>query len=76
MKLWLDDVRTPPEGWVWAKTAQEAIDLLLTREIEEISLDHDLGEGDVGYGYQVASEIERLAWEGKIPPLKWRVHRA
>ena len=28
MKLWLDDVRKPPEGWAWAKTADEAIELL------------------------------------------------
>lgn len=28
MKLWLDDERPAPEGWVWAKTANEAIHLL------------------------------------------------
>lgn len=25
MKLWLDDIRPAPEGWVWAKTYDEAI---------------------------------------------------
>lgn len=43
MKLWLDDVRLPPEGWVWCKTAVEAIEVLATGEVEEASLDHDLG---------------------------------
>ena len=48
MKLWLDDVRPAPQGWTLARTAAEAIDLLkvalnIGDEIEEISLDHDLG---------------------------------
>jgi hypothetical protein len=50
MKLWLDDLRTPPEGWTWAKTVEEAIPHLKTGEVTEASLDHDLGEGiDEGY---------------------------
>lgn len=43
MKVWHDDVRPPPKGWVWAKTNAEA-EILLTRyRVEEISIDHDLG---------------------------------
>lgn len=42
-KLWLDDVRPPPEGWVWAKTNDEAKQLLLDEEVTHCSLDHDLG---------------------------------
>lgn len=49
MRLWLDDVRKPWEhgalGFEWAKTYQEAIDLLLTRRVTFASLDHDLSEG-------------------------------
>jgi hypothetical protein len=51
-KLWIDDLRLPPSaGWVWIKTSQEAMDFLLTadiEELEEISFDHDLGEDKFG----------------------------
>lgn len=46
MKVWLDDIRDPQVwhhiGWVWAKTADEAIELLSTGKVTHISLDHDL----------------------------------
>jgi hypothetical protein len=45
MKLFLDDVRTPPAfGWVVARTADEAIDYLKTHEVYFASLDHDLAD--------------------------------
>lgn len=43
MKLWLDDVRPAPEGWLWAKTYEEAVTLFTHYDITEMSLDHDLG---------------------------------
>ena len=46
MKLWIDDIRKAPSGWVWVKTSTEAIKMLLSRPIEEISFDHDLGGED------------------------------
>lgn len=46
IKLWLDDIRNPAahagEGWTWARTAGEAIELLATRDVAELSLDYDL----------------------------------
>jgi hypothetical protein len=45
MKLWLDDVRPVPDGWTWAKTVEEAVSLMESADVEEASLDHDLGEG-------------------------------
>ena len=47
VKLWHDDVRTPPEGWVWARTNAAARELLETGLVTECSLDHDLGFHDV-----------------------------
>ena len=41
--LWLDDVRLPPDGWTWVKTAREAKELII-RGVEWASLDHDLGD--------------------------------
>ena len=32
MKLWIDDVRPAPEGYVWAKTVNDAKDYIVTRE--------------------------------------------
>jgi hypothetical protein len=50
-KLWIDDLRTPPEGWQWAKTSAYAINFLtwsrmLNIRPEIISFDHDLGGDD------------------------------
>lgn len=43
-KLWHDDVRRAPEGWVWARRNIDAIEIL-ERDwpVAEISLDHDMG---------------------------------
>ncbi len=43
MRLWHDDIREAPEGWVVARTNAEAMHYLRTGEVTEISLDHDLG---------------------------------
>lgn len=42
MKLFVDDLRPAPEGWHWAKTNTEAIRLLATKCVREVSLDHDI----------------------------------
>ncbi len=42
-KLWHDDVRPAPEGWLWARTNEDAKTILREQEVVEISLDHDLG---------------------------------
>lgn len=43
MKLWHDDIRPPPDGWVWARTNEAAMDYLAYGIVDECSLDHDLG---------------------------------
>lgn len=43
MKLFHDDIRRPPQGWIWARTNADAIGWLRTGQVSEISLDHDLG---------------------------------
>lgn len=45
MKLWLDDIRVPPdETWKWAKTYEEAIILFKDNVVDFASLDHDLAQ--------------------------------
>ena len=45
MKLWLDDVRPAPKGYIWITTVDNAIVLCGTylESIEEFNLDHDAG---------------------------------
>ena len=44
MKLWLDDKRPAPPGWVLAQSYEDAIHLIREHgpEITDVSLDHDL----------------------------------
>ena len=73
MKVWLDDRREPPPGWVWVKTPAETITLLEACEVEELSLDHDLGlfgeDGREETGYDVLLWIEeQVVLHGFRPP--------
>lgn len=42
MKLFVDDLRKCPDGWTLARTNTEAIRLLATGHVKEISIDHDI----------------------------------
>ena len=81
MRVWLDDVREAPSGWVRATTPGEAIGLLRAGEVSELSLDHDLGLADGGReltGYDVVLWIEREVAEGRwiVPLPEIRIHSA
>lgn len=56
MKVFLDDVRSAPKGWRIVRQPMDAIKLLKTNKVTEISLDHDLG-GELT-GYDVLTWIE------------------
>ncbi|WP_027708441.1 cyclic-phosphate processing receiver domain-containing protein [Zooshikella ganghwensis] len=74
MKVYLDDERSAPPGWVQVRWPDEAITLLKSGCVNEISLDHDLGDDDKGTGYDVILWIEKaVATQGFIPP-KITVH--
>ena len=69
MKIYLDDIRDAPEGWTKVETVEMAIQLLKMGDVEEISLDHDLGENRKT-GYEVAKWIEKqVITKGFIPPV-------
>lgn len=57
VKLWHDDVRPAPKGWVWAQNNADAMAILKTGEVTEISMDHDLG-GDPRNGIFVAGNSQ------------------
>lgn len=72
MKIWLDDIRTPPTTyWHWCRSVNEAKELIETNEkifrnsggkvhfiVELISLDHDLGD----YAHLGGDGIALMDW--------------
>lgn len=76
MKVYLDDERQTPHGWVRVYWPSEAIELLERGSVTEISLDHDLGDDDRGTGYDVVVWVEEaVATRGFVPP-RMKVHSA
>jgi len=60
VKVYLDDERTPPSGWKLVSTPKEAIELLKSGKVTDISLDHDLGDDkNIGTGNDVLLWIEK-----------------
>ncbi|MBT3220318.1 MAG: hypothetical protein HN348_14625 [Proteobacteria bacterium] len=76
MKVFLDDERETPVGWVRVCWPEEAIELLKTGEVVEISLDHDLGDDERGTGYDVVLWIEEAVVVGNFKPPIIHVHSA
>lgn len=63
MKLWIDDIRTPPEGYFWCKSVWQARTVIEETEalkipIELIDTDHDSGE----FVNEGGDYIELLNW--------------
>jgi hypothetical protein len=74
LKVYLDDTRPTPNGWRRVYWPDEAIALLQSGQVEEISLDHDLGDDARGTGYDVLLWIEEaVVTEGFRPP-KVKIH--
>ena len=70
MKVFLDDERSTPAGWTRVYWPSEAIELLESGQVTEISLDHDLGDDERGTGYDVVLWIEeQVALRGFVPPM-------
>ena len=64
IKVYLDDERPEPKGWIRTYWPQEVIELLKTNTVSEISLDHDLGDDKRGTGYDVLLWIEEQVFTG------------
>lgn len=72
MKLWIDDIRPAPQGYIWVKSVTEAIKVIVDTEemnniprmydmnftIELIDIDHDAGE----YAQYGGDYIKLLDW--------------
>jgi hypothetical protein len=69
MKVFLDDERATPDGWERVYWHDEALRLLESGAVTEISLDYDLGGDTHGTGYDVVLWIEEaVALRGFRPP--------
>lgn len=56
--LFIDDLRKAPEGWHLARTNTQAIELLATGNVVEISLDHDIFIAAPGDSFSMGSVSE------------------
>lgn len=75
MKVYLDDIRQTPIGWVRTYTSTETIELLKSGKVTELSLDHDLGLYNET-GYTVLLWIEEQVFLNRFKPPKMYVHSA
>ena len=61
MKLWIDDVRPAPEGYVWVKSVNEAIIKILKIELEALLIEDGLRQGQYKQSCgEVLASIERI----------------
>ena len=74
MKLWIDDVRPAPEGYVWCHSVNEARsfiaawELLTNESIELIDLDYDSGDYEKDGGPYIKL-MDWLVERGTLYPL-------
>lgn len=75
VRLWVDDVRPSPEGWMWVKSVDDALRVLQTSTVVEASLDHDLGDYAIhgGDGYRI---VDWMAENNIWPAEGVHVHSA
>jgi hypothetical protein len=80
MKLWIDDVRTPPAGYYWCKSVNRAKavileysnkldwDMIPTDYIELIDVDHDAGDfvNDGGDYIRLLDWLEEMGYNYPI----------
>jgi len=77
IKIWLDDAREAPEGWLRAFWPDEVFSLLMNYKVDVISLDHDLGNDERGTGYDVLLALELAVVENKLTKIpEVRIHTA
>jgi hypothetical protein len=75
MKIWVDDVRSAPEGYVWCTTVNQVIMLLhdqdILDEIELLDLDHDAGSY-AEFGGDYIKILDFIEQTGRSYPI--RIH--
>lgn len=78
LKLWIDDVRPAPNGYIWVKSVNDAkTTIQMYRKSQSvgtifIDMDHDAGD----YAYDGGDYIKLLDWleEKNIPDANYTFH--
>ena len=72
LKIWIDDIRPAPAGYIWLKSVNETIQYLSNVSdgyaIELIDLDHDAGDfaKDGGDYIRILDYLEIVGYNGTI----------
>lgn len=87
MKIWVDDIRPAPEGWVWCKTSNETIKKICFSwgrdDVTDISIDHDAGDKVTwgGHYIHVLNWMDYMCngefaenFRKKIDPIRFHLH--
>ena len=74
-KVWLDDERQAPEGWLHITSASAVIGMLKQGRVGEMSLDHDLGL-EYETGYDVLTWIQEQVFVNNFKPPQIHIHTA
>ena len=63
MRIWVDDLRPSPDGYIWCQSTNAALRLIVSNitDVEEIHLDHDMGDTFGGDAIIILEELERLS---------------
>lgn len=83
MKIWVDDVRIAPDGYIWCKSTNEALCLIVgnINDIELLDLDHDMGDTFGGDTIIILKELERKShrdnnFKTAVEKILFRLHSA
>jgi len=76
LKVYLDDLRPEPEGWVRAYTYEQCVELLETGKVTHLDLDWNLGQGPERTGLSVLHWLEEAVRAGRLRPPALAVHTA
>ena len=69
MKVFLDDMRTPPSGWILTDSVASTIEFLKSDKVKNLSLNHNLARVPET-GYNVLLWIEReVVCNQFVPPV-------
>lgn len=73
LKIWVDDVRPAPEGYIWLKSVNEVkkyISMIYSYGVTDImlSVDHDAGDyaKDGGDYIEILNWLEEIGYDGYI----------
>jgi hypothetical protein len=83
MKIWVDDIRPAPDGYVWCQSTNEALRLIVPNieDVKVLHLDHDMGDTFGGDAIMILNELERkshrdAAFAEAVSKIIFKLHSA